>query len=77
MLDLSAASASNSATVGQVSQVLAKASGRPYYIDPEISLQPAVNFEVKLSWPAAVANPSGFNARVGVLLDGYFMRASQ
>lgn len=77
MLDLSAATGSNSATTSQVSQVLAKASGRPYYIDPEISLQPAVNFEVKLLWPAAVANPSGFNARVGVLLDGYFMRASQ
>jgi len=52
-------------------------SGRPYYISPEIALQPAVNFEVVLKWPAAVATPSGFNARVGVILDGYFMRASQ
>lgn len=52
-------------------------AGRPYYISPEIALQPAVNFEVVLKWPAAVATPSGFNARVGVILDGYFMRASQ
>ena len=54
-----------------------RAEGRPYYISPEIALQPAVNFEVVLKWPAAVATPSGFNARVGVILDGYFMRASQ
>ena len=52
-------------------------AGRPYYVSPEIALQPAVNFEVVLRWPAAVATPSGFNARVGVILDGYFMRASQ
>jgi hypothetical protein len=54
-----------------------RAAGRPYYIDPTIALQPAVNFEVLLRFPAAVATPSGFNARVGVILDGYFMRASQ
>jgi hypothetical protein len=51
--------------------------GRPYYIEPRITLAPAVNFQVVLSWPAAVANPSTFNARVGVYLDGYMMRASQ
>lgn len=54
-----------------------RAAGRPYYIDPTISLQPAVNFEVLLKFPSAVATPSGFNARIGVILDGYFMRASQ
>jgi hypothetical protein len=77
MIDLSTAVASNSATVGEVATVLAKAVGRPYYVQPEIALQPAVNFNVNLLWPAAVATPSGFNARVGVILDGYFMRASQ
>jgi hypothetical protein len=40
-------------------------------------LQPAVNFEVLIRYPAAVATPSGFNGRIGVILDGYFMRASQ
>lgn len=77
MLDLSAASSTNSATTSEVAQVLAKATGRPYYIDPVISIQPAVNFEVVLRWPAAVATPSGFNARVGVILDGFLCRASQ
>ena len=69
-----ALSGSGTAEVGAVN---GRAAGRPYYISPEIALQPAVNFEVVLRWPAAVATPSGFNARVGVVLDGYFMRASQ
>lgn len=76
-IDLSGALASNSATTAETALVLAKAGGRPYYIDPSIALQPAVNFEINLRWPAAVATPSGFNARVGVIMDGYFMRASQ
>ena len=72
---LDAAVASNSATTAEVALLQARASGRPYYIDPSISLQPAVNFEVVLRFPAAVALT--FNARVGVILDGYFMRTSQ
>lgn len=69
--------ANNSATTSEVSQAFMKASGRPYYVDPRISLQSAVNFDVTVKWPAAVATPSGFNGRVGVILDGYAMRASQ
>lgn len=77
MLDVSAAVASNSATTAVNGLQLVKAIGRPYYVEPKITLQPAVNFEVLLKWPGAVATPSGFNARVGVILDGNFMRASQ
>lgn len=76
-LDLSAAVASNSATTAEVAAALGKAAGRPYYVDPSITLQASVNFEVLLKWPAAVATPSGFNARVGVILDGFMLRASQ
>lgn len=76
-LDIASGLATTSATAGLVANVLAKAAGRPYYVEPEISLQPAMNFEVLLRWPAAVATGSGFNARVGVILDGYMMRASQ
>jgi hypothetical protein len=72
---LDAAVANNSTTTAEVALAQARAAGRPYYIDPSISLQPAVNFEVVIKWPAAVALT--FNARVGVILDGYFMRASQ
>jgi len=75
--DLSSAIASNSATTAEVGTSFAKAMGRPYYIEPRVTLQPAVNFDVTLRWPALVATPSGFNGRVGVILDGYQMRASQ
>ena len=76
-LDVSAALATNSATTAAAAIAFAKCIGRPYYIQPAISLQPAVNFEVDIKYPSAVATPSGFNARVGIILDGYFMRASQ
>lgn len=69
--------ASNSATTSEVGFGTANAVGRPYYLQPRILLQPAVNFEVLLKWPSAVATPSGFNGRVGVILDGFLMRASQ
>ena len=51
--------------------------GRPYYVEPEITLKPAENFGIKLKWPAALPMPSTFNGRVGVILDGYMMRAAQ
>ena len=75
--DISVGTSTNSATTAAMQTGNMKASGRPYYISPEIALQPAVNFEVVIRYPAAVATPSGFNGRVGVILDGYFMRASQ
>lgn len=75
--NLDASAASNSATTALNGAVNMRASGRPYFLEPTIALQPAVNFEVLIRYPAAVATPSGFNARVGVILDGYFMRASQ
>lgn len=77
-LNYSAAFGSNSATTGITSGQLAKADGRAYYLDrAEITLRAATNFGVTLRWPAPVALPSAFNARVGVVLDGYYLRASQ
>jgi hypothetical protein len=75
--ELDAASSSTSATMGVLVHQLAKAAGRPYFLEPPISLQPATNFGVSVTWPAAVATGSGFNGRIGVILDGYFERASQ
>jgi hypothetical protein len=75
--NLDSSAASNSSVTALNGAVNMRAAGRPYYIEPTIALQPAVNFEVLLRFPAAVATPSGFNARVGIILDGYFMRASQ
>lgn len=76
-LEVFGAIASNSATTSEVGFVAAHACGRPYYLEPNIDLQPAMNFDVSLIWPGLVAMPSGFNARVGVILDGYMLRASQ
>jgi hypothetical protein len=77
VLNLDAAIASNAAATSTLIVENGRAAGRPYYISPEIALQPAVNFEVILKFPSGVATPSGFNGRVGVILDGYFMRAAQ
>lgn len=68
---------SNSATTAEVGFGSTTMQGRPYYMEPRIELAPAVNFAVSLTWPGLVAMTSGFNARVGVILDGYLMRASQ
>ncbi|TXH49683.1 MAG: hypothetical protein E6Q97_22230 [Desulfurellales bacterium] len=73
---LNAAIASNSATTAEVGVANAYSEGRPMYVG-RIGLQPAMNFEVKMEWPGLVAMTSGFNARVGVVLDGYMMRAVQ
>ncbi len=76
-LDINSGLASNSATAVALANVWGKAVGRPYFLEAPLPLLPAVNFEVAIKYPGAVATPSGFNARVGVILDGYFMRASQ
>jgi hypothetical protein len=69
--------ASNSATVGEMGVLLARCIGRPYVMNIPVTIQPAMNFSLNMIWPAAVAMPSTFNGRVGVVLDGYFERASQ
>lgn len=69
--------ASNSATTGTIGAALGKATGRPYYLDPAVLLPPNQNFNVTVNFPAVVATPSGFNGRIGVILDGYLYRNSQ
>lgn len=76
-LDLDAAIASNSATTAEVAAVSSKWAGRPYYLDPPITLETLQNFAVYLKFPAAVATPSGFNGRIGVVFDGVLFRLSQ
>lgn len=76
-IDHTSAIATTSATAGEVAAGNARAMGRPWYVEPKITLQPAVNFNVKVEWPGVVATPSGFNGRIGVIMDGYEMRASQ
>lgn len=76
-LEMDVAIASNSATTAEVAAVQAKFGGRPYYMDPPITLESMQNFAVYLKWPGAVATPSTFNGRIGVILDGVLFRLSQ
>jgi len=75
--DLAGYASSNSATTAALYSAILKPVGDPYELMPPVSLQPSVNFDVSLIWPAAQALPSGFNARVGVILYGYAKRAGQ
>jgi hypothetical protein len=76
-LTFDGAIATNSATTFSLGFVSGKISGRPYMVEPPVLLENNQNFNVSLNFPAAVATPSGFNARVGVILDGYLYRNSQ
>jgi len=76
-MELDAAVSSNSATTAEVAAVSAKWGGRPYYMDPPITLESLQNFAVYIKFPGAVATPSGFNARLGIAFDGVLYRNSQ
>lgn len=51
--------------------------GRPYFVQPQITLPSGQNFSVTANFPGVVAMPSGFNGRIGVVLDGFLYRNSQ
>lgn len=67
----------NSGTVGAVAVASAKAGGRPYYLNPPVLLMPTANFELTVNFPVIIATPSGFNARHGIILDGFLYRNAQ
>lgn len=75
--DLAGFISSNSATVGVSGAGVLRPGGLPLELDPPIALMPACNFDISLLWPAVSAMPSTFNARVGVVLQGYAYRAGQ
>ena len=72
------ADASTAAANLQARIAFGAAVGRPYVIDPNITLIENQNFSVTLSWPEGVqALPSGNPARVYVSLEGVLARRSQ
>lgn len=75
--ELDAAMGGNSATTANFAALKLKGGGRPYQLDPGIAIFSMQNFTVQLAWPAVLATPSGFNARIGVILDGWLFRAVQ
>lgn len=70
-------SATAAAAAVAIGGLTAKWEGRPYYVEPKLLLEPAVNIAVTLTYPGLVAMPSGFNGRVRCILDGYWKRAAQ
>lgn len=75
--EFNGAIASNSATTAASGAYVFKAGGRPYYVEPSVFLESTQNFKVTLNFPVAQATPSGFNGRIGVILDGYLYRNAQ
>lgn len=66
-----------SATTAEVVKEKLYATGTPAKLDPGIGIMTAQNFSVNLVWPVVVATPSGFNARIGVILSGWLFRGVQ
>lgn len=71
-LQVDTASAENAA---QITMDYASFDGRPYFINPWVLLTPTQNFNLKLTWPTAVALSA--DARIGLVLDGILYRLSQ
>lgn len=80
-VDVATAIASEAGTVGTnnlgVDHAYSAFGGRPYFVDPNITLTSNQNFNVTLNWPTAVALPSGQDARIGIVMDGLLYRFAQ
>lgn len=76
-IGIDGALASNSATLGEASAVGARAMGRSYTLPTPVSLRANQNFNVSVDFGGAVATPSGFNGRIGVVLNGHLFRSAQ
>jgi len=65
---------------GSLATMQALAEGQGVHLDPGLGIASMTNFGVTLSWPGLVpttAPGSGFNARIGVFLNGWLFRAAQ
>lgn len=74
------ANATTSGTVGEIGMALPRTEGIAVRFDPGYGIATSCNFGVNLTWPALVtttAPGSGFNARIGVFLNGWLFRAAQ
>jgi hypothetical protein len=70
------ATSAGAETSNQLAGDYAAFAGRPYFLDPyKVLLAPTQNFNVTLTWPAAVAVSA--DARIGVVMDGVLYRLSQ
>lgn len=64
----------NTTVLNQLTADYARLAGRPFVFDPILPIPANTNFDVTITWPAAVTLPSGFDCRIGVVLDGIRFR---
>lgn len=64
----------NTTVVNQITSDYGRLVGRMFVFNPEVPIEAQTNFDVTLNWPAAVTLPSGFDARIGVILGGVRFR---
>ena len=76
-LTMDAAVATNSATTLGITALASHWAGRPFYMQPLVTIPSNMNFNLNLNWPGALATPSGFNARIGITIDGIQFRNTQ
>lgn len=69
--------ANTSATTSELGIAMPYSFGKPVRFIPGWGIKTTTNFGVTLSWPAVRATASGFNARIGVFLNGWLFRAAQ
>lgn len=76
-VQLDVAMASNSATATEVLKEKSYATGDVIHLNPGVAIMTAQNFNVAITYPVIIATPSGFNARIGVILSGWLFRGVQ
>lgn len=76
-MKLDVSMATTSGTVGETVKENMYAGGEVYRIEPGIAIPTMQNFIGQLQWPVIVATPSGFNAKIQMILDGWLFRAVQ
>lgn len=64
----------NTTVLNQITVDYARMVGRPFVINPVLPIEALTNFDVSLFWPAAVTLPSGFDARIGIVIGGVRFR---
>lgn len=76
-LALDAAIGTTSATAGALTKAKIRNVGEPNRLDPGLALLTSQFFGVTITFPTAIATPSGFNGRIGVILTGWLFRPVQ
>lgn len=64
----------NTTVLNQITVDYARLVGKPWVFDPVLPITGGTGFSVTLYWDSAITLPSGFDARIGVVLRGLKFR---